>query len=50
MFYVQFEQNDMLFWYLDQTYVMCRIPERHNVTITGKIVLGQTLRKALIDI
>ena len=43
------EQNDILFWYLDQIFTMYSIPEGY-ITLTGKIAPGQTWRMALIDI
>ena len=45
-----YEQNGILFWYLDQILVMHSIPGGNNVTLTGKTARGQNQRKALIDI
>ena len=44
------EQNDVLFWYLNQTFVSIATLEGNNVNHTGKITQGQTWQKTLIDI
>ena len=36
--------------FLDGIYVTHSVPEAYNVTLTGKIALGQTGSMALIDI
>ena len=44
------EQDETLFWHLDQIFMMYSIPEGSDFTLTGQIARGQAWRKALIDI
>ena len=40
----------ILFWHLDEIFMMYSIPEGNNAALFGKIARGQTWRMALIDI